>query len=279
MDYDIKIVGLDLDGTTLDRNGKFSKRTRETFAEAMEKGVHIVVATGRTWNSLPDEIFHIKGLEYVVTSNGARVFRLADKTLIYENCLSPKAVEDLVKIFRAEQLNVEAFVEGKAFISRREFEDIRDYVTTTRDRGYVLSTRNPVENIYDFLLEHKDNIENISVNYPNNDFKALMEEKLSTVNNITLTSSFPLNNEIGDGNTSKANGLKHLMKILGLKRENLMACGDSPNDMAMIQYAEVGVAMANAERVVKEAADYVTLSNADDGVAAAIDKFVLHKEI
>ena len=72
----------------------------------------------------------------------------------------------------------------------------------------------------------------------------------------------------------KANRLEFLLKHLGLKREELMVCGDGYNDLSMIEYAGLGVAMSNAQNVVKEAADYITLSNEEDGVAAAVKKFI-----
>lgn len=271
---DIKIVGLDLDGTTLNTKGEFSDLTKEVFQKAMKKGVHIVIATGRTLNSLPKEIYDIEGLEYAITSNGAKVFKLENHQLVYENSIEEEAVENLVEIFREHQLNVEGFADGRAYISQKEFDDIKEF-RSKRDRKYVLKTRTPVEDIYSFLLEHKHHIENISINYPNDERKEEIEKVLKQVDGITVTSSFPLNNEIGGATTSKADGLNFLLAQLGLEFKNLMVVGDSPNDLAMIKEAEIGVAMGNAEESVKAQADYITLTNAEDGVARAIEKFVL----
>lgn len=90
-----------------------------------------------------------------------------------------------------------------------------------------------------------------------------------------MTSSFAHNYEIGGETTSKAEALRFLMKKLGLNSSQLMACGDSPNDEEMIKLAEIGVVMGNASEEMKARADYVTDSNAEDGVAKAIEKFVL----
>ena len=89
---EIRMVALDLDGTTLNSRGEISARTAKAFLNAMEKGVHIVISTGRTYQSLPGQLFSIKGLEYVITSNGAHITRLKDGELIYENNLAPEAV-------------------------------------------------------------------------------------------------------------------------------------------------------------------------------------------
>ena len=90
-----------------------------------------------------------------------------------------------------------------------------------------------------------------------------------------LTSSFPHNFEIGGKHTSKGQALLFLMERLGLSRDELMACGDSPNDEEMIYLAGIGVAMENGEASTKEIADYITDTNDRDGVAKAIEKFVL----
>ena len=93
--------------------------------------------------------------------------------------------------------------------------------------------------------------------------------------NVTVTSSFPYNIEIGGEGTSKASALAKLAEQLGVKKEEMMCCGDSLNDMAMLKVAGLAVAMANAEPAVKGVADYVTDTNENDGVAKAVEKFVL----
>lgn len=270
----IKIVGLDLDGTALAPGGYFSEGTKAVFNEAMEKGVHIVIATGRTYHSLPEDLPEIKGIEFVVTSNGAKVYRIKGKELVYDNCIDSDSVLALADFFEERALNVEIFTDGYAYISQREFDEIKAG-NSRRDSKYVISTRTPVESVYDMMRKHRDNIENISINYADDDIKEFTENELKSFDNITVTSSFSFNNEIGGWTTSKADGLEALMKMLGLEKCNLMTVGDSMNDLAMIQHAEIGVAMENADEKLKEAADFVTLSNREDGVAEAIKKFVL----
>ena len=84
----------------------------------------------------------------------------------------------------------------------------------------------------------------------------------------------PHNLEIGGRTTSKASAIASLCRLLNIKEKNVMAVGDSPNDEAMIKAAGVGVAMGNAEEEVKACADFITLSNGEDGVAYAVEKFV-----
>lgn len=274
----VKMVALDLDGTALDPFGRITEREERAFKRAMDMGVHIVVATGRAFHSLPDNVFSISGIEYAVTSNGAQVTRLKDRTLIYENCIAAASVAEIADILEKAGVRAEAFTDGRAYIDVSEFNAIKSGEIRTRDSVYVLSTRNPVDDIFAFMREHRDRIENISINYPSNEAKEKFSRVLGEIPGVTVTTSFSLNNEIGGATTSKADGLSHLMERLGVTAGELMACGDSPNDGAMIRMAEIGVAMGNADDSVKEMADYVTGTNGEDGVAKAIEKFVLGED-
>lgn len=272
-DRNIKIVALDLDGTTLNHFGEISPRTIKAFHDAMERGVHIVICTGRTFDSLPRELFSIDGLEYIVTSNGAQITRLADMRTIYENNISPESVELIVDLLRGETYSVEIFVKGRAYIAKEEYEMYLREGSSFRDVQYVISTRNPVEHFFDFALAHRDEIENINISFPEMDDRAQIMKMLSPVENITLTTSFVHNIEIGGATTSKAEALRYLMGELGLTEKALMAAGDSHNDLAMIQLAEIGVVMGNASDEMKAYADYVADDCGNDGVAKAIEKF------
>lgn len=272
---EIKMIGLDLDGTSLNDNGEFSERTRQAFKKAHEKGIHVVIATGRAEFSLPKNISEIEGLEYVITSNGARVLRLSDGCVVYKNFISPQKVREIIEVLKSQNARAEMFANGKAYISRSEYDGIVSGDILTRSKGYVMATRNPIDDIYAHMIDWEDHIENISVNYPNNEAKHECEKKLSELEGITVTSSFPLNNEIGGASTSKADALEYLLQSFGLHKDNLMVCGDSRNDIAMIEHAGLGIAMENADDCIKDAADITTLSNEEDGVAYAIEKYAL----
>ena len=271
----IKMIGLDLDGTALDPKGHFSDRVKEAFAAAMRQGIHIVIATGRPQSALPKEIWQIEGLEYVMTANGSRIIRTVDDKPIYENYLEPSVVDRLREITEENGLQAEIFVEGTAYIGRPEWDAIMAGKSFHRSKAYVSSTRTPVDDIYGWMTENRTRIEDMVINYDTLEEKEAALALLREVPDITITSASRLNNEIGSATASKANGLRQLMEMLGVKREELMVCGDSPNDIAMIRFAGLGVAMGNALDSVKEAADVVTLSNAEDGVAAAIERYAL----
>ena len=271
----IKMIGLDLDGTALNEKGEFSERTRQAFKQAHDCGIHVVIATGRAEFSLPQNIAEVDGLEYVITSNGARVLKLSDRSVVYKNFISPQKVREVIDVLKSHHARAEMFANGKAYISRDEYDAIVSGDILTRSRGYVMATRNPIDDIFAHMIDWDNHIENISVNYPNNDTKRECEKRLAEIEGITVTSSFPLNNEIGGASTSKADALEFLLQNFGLHKENLMVCGDSRNDISMIEHAGLGVAMGNADDFVKDAADITTLSNEEDGVAYVIEKYAL----
>ena len=275
---EIKLIALDLDGTTLGKGAVLTDETKYTLEAAIERGVHVVIATGRTFSAVPEKVFAIKGLEYMINSNGAHVTRLKDKKIIYSNCPDGKAVEEIELFLRQHsRYPIEVFTQGQAYIDRKVYEDVRDNGSDYLDAGYIVGTRIPVDDIYGFLHEHRSQIENINVQFRDLDDKAAMKEKLSGFKEITVTTSTTHNLEIGGRATSKADAIANLCKLLSISEENVMAVGDSPNDGAMIEAAGLGVAVANALDEVKEKADYITLSNNDNGVAYAIKKFVLEK--
>ncbi|MGN1144692.1 MAG: Cof-type HAD-IIB family hydrolase [Anaerovoracaceae bacterium] len=274
----ISLIALDLDGTTLVR-GRITPRTRRALETAVKKGIHVVIATGRAWCALPKDIFRIRGLEYVVTSNGAMITDLRSGEVIYENCIDPEPLKQVAGLLRENsRFPVEVFTGGKAYIGRPVFEDIRDHGSTYMSRSYILRTRQPVDQIYDFLEEHISAIENINIHFEEFEDKAAMKEILEQIPDITVTSSVPHNLEIGGATTSKASGLAALCRILHTDLSSAMACGDSPNDMAMLAEVGLGVAMGNGEPEVRAMADFVAPSNEDEGVALAVERFALGVE-
>lgn len=271
----IKLIALDLDGTTLTDDKHISVATRQALEEASANGVNVVIATGRTFSAVPEEVFTVKGIRYVMTSNGAMITDTWNNEVIYENHLAPSAVENVVALLSQYDFMVETFVGGIAYIDRKFYDGIRDCKIGYRHMEYVLTTRRPVDDLLGFILENKHHIENINVNFEYQDDRQMMREKLLQIPDTTLTTAFDTNLEVGGATTSKASALLHLEKVLGVSPEEMMAVGDSPNDMAMMKLAGLPVAMGNAKDEVKAIAAYVTDTNKNDGVAKAVRKFVL----
>lgn len=273
----IKLIALDLDGTTINDDKVISERNRRALQKAADKGVNIVIATGRPYCALPQDVFDLGSVRYVLTSNGARITDLKEQRAFYENCLSPLATEKAVELLKDKKYVIECFVDGVAYIDGSYYHEVEKSGMSFRDVEYILNTRKPVDDIYGFMLENKGRLENINVNFEDVREKPTMKEKLMQLPEATITSSFPHNLEIGGATTSKAEALMQMGKLLGVEPEEMMAVGDSPNDMAMLSVAGLPVAVGNALDEVKAIAKYVAPTNHEDGVADAVEKFVLNE--
>lgn len=271
----IKLIALDLDGTTLNSEGKLTTFTEKTLNRATEKGIHVVIATGRVGSALPEEVLKVSGIEYAITSNGAAIINLRKEKIIYENCIEPKALEGVYKLLSQHDFMVEVFIKGKAYVEKRIFENLEKVGIPESSIIYVRRTRQPYINVLNMMINNKENIENININFGNQKDKEIMREKLMCLKDVTITSSMEHNLEIGGATTSKASALKELCNKLGIKTEQIMACGDSPNDEAMMKVAGLPVAMGNAKESIKAMAKYITGTNDEDGVAVAIERFAL----
>ena len=270
----IKLIALDLDGTTLTRNG-LTRRTKETLEEAIEKGIEVVIATGRPYSALPEAVKTIKGLEYIIISNGAHIVRPKTGEFLYSNYVEREAILNVRRILMERDFPVEVFTEGRAYVDRELYEDVKKNGSTYLAARYILRTREPVDGIYDFWYEHADYIENVNIQFEHQEDKTEMKAILETADGITLTSSTYHNLEVGGETTSKASALWQLCRMKGLTMENVMAFGDSPNDGAMIREAGIGVAMENATADILEDADITAPSNDDEGVAYTLRMLLL----
>lgn len=273
--YDIKLIALDLDRTTLDSAGKLSQRTKNALEAAIKKGVHVIIATGRARTALPGDVYAIEGVRYIVTANGACVTDMTDNKIIYNNCIDVAALVNAVSLLKKYDFMYEFFVEGSAYVEEAIYNKVETMNFGEKHIKYILETRKPVIGLLDFALAHSGSIENINLNFENQADRAMMRETLTTLDNVTLTSSFDHNLEIGGATTSKADAIDMLCGKFNVERRNVMACGDSPNDIAMLMAAGLPVAMGNAKEEVKAAAKYITATNDEDGVAEAVERFVL----
>ena len=274
----IKLVALDLDGTTLNTKRQLTERTKTALEAAIKKGIHVVIATGRASSALPEDVFKIEGLKYLITSNGASVTDMTKDERIYSNCIDAKALEKTVSLLRKYDFMLEFFIKGYAYVDQIIYDKVTTMKFTEPHKKYIIETRKPVKGLLDFALLHKELVENINVNFEDQSDRSMMKKVLATLENVTLTSSFDHNLEIGGATTSKADAIKMLCGKYGISEEQVMACGDSPNDLAMLRAAGFPVAMGNAKDELKEIAQYITSTNDEDGVAEAVEKFVLPRE-
>ena len=112
---DIKCIALDLDRTTLNEHARLSVGNRAALESAISKGVHIVIASGRGFDSLPEDVLSVPGIEYAITSNGASVYHIPTGKRLMSYTLTPQSVQEVLTLTAEEHLAYEAFIDGIAY--------------------------------------------------------------------------------------------------------------------------------------------------------------------
>lgn len=273
--WDIRLVALDLDGTLFTNQKTITPRTLAALAEALGRGVAVVPATGRPAAGLPDALLALPGLQYALTSNGARVWDLAQNAPVAEFLMQKAQAEAALRVLEGYDCVTDLFVQGRRMSIASQLARMERIISPAM-LAYMRSTRTEVEDIYGYLAASPILPEKVSVVFAQNAQRTEAWQRLEGLGlGLVLSSSLDKNLEINAPGVTKGRGLLALAQHLGLAKHQLMACGDSGNDLAMLKAAGLGVAMGNAEPAVKAAAGYITASNEEDGVALAVERFVL----
>lgn len=275
MKYKIKMIGLDLDGTLLTDKKELTERTRKAVSSALEQGVVVLAATGRPWLGVPEELRNFPGMRYALTSNGARIIDTLENRVIEEHLLSPDLAKKALEICGKYDTLQEVYFDGQGYAPADKMACVEKYHKNPSMCEYMRKTRIPVKDIFELVEKENRGLDKVQALFADMKERSQAWRELKTDSGLELVGSLKYNIEINAAGVNKGTGLVNLGRLLGIRREEIMACGDGDNDEVMLREAGLGVAMANAEEQVKAAADYVTLSNEEDGVAAAIEKFVL----
>lgn len=267
MDYQMLV--LDIDGTLTTSKKEISPATRKALLAVEEEGYYVVLASGRPTGGMmrfAEELQLKKYGNYLLSFNGARILNCKTDEVIYQKTLPQNVIPELYQ---------EALKWGVGLITYRE-----DCIVTGTpiDQYMELEARInsiPIKEVEDF---------GTYVSFPCN--KCLMSgepELLIQVESalkeryhsfLSIYRSEPFFLEIMPQNIDKAHSLQKLVTSLGLTMDQMICCGDGFNDVTMIEAAGLGVAMSNAQDIVKEAADYVTDSNDNEGIVQVIQRFL-----
>lgn len=271
----IKLIALDLDGTVFNEQKMITQRTRDAIVAAIRKGVVVIPATGRPQAGLPQSFLEIPGVRYALVSNGAAIVDLANEEYIYTDLLTPEDCLRILGLVPHDEVMSEFYVRGTGYTTKEKFALVDQYAPSPVYAEYIKKTRVTVESLEEFLKQDRPPVEKIHLLFLSMQTRQTMREQLEGLGDYLITTAVRNNLEINSATANKGNGILELGKILGIQQDEIMACGDGGNDFDMIAAAGLGVAMENADPRLKEIADFVTLSNEQDGVAVAIEKFVL----
>lgn len=268
MDY--KLIAVDIDDTLLNRNKEITPKTKDALIKAQEKGVKVVVASGRLPYGVKPYAQMLKVLEndgYYMGFNGGAILNSKGE-IIEKTYLESKYIKPVYQVLKP--YNVTTMVHKGDVI----YGDKKVNKYTNVESEVIGLPLNLVDDIAEFV---DFDVHKLLVAGENQDLKELEKillEKFGREIDIYLSAPWFL--EVMPKGTSKGLGLKALCDHIGIDMSQVIACGDSFNDISMVKMAGLGVAMANAEEELKAVADYVTENDCDnDGIAEVVEKFIL----
>lgn len=246
MKKDIQLIALDMDGTLLRNDHSVSEENRLAIKIAQDQGKAVMVSTGRPLLYAEEIVDSLKLSTYLITVNGGEIWH-PDRTLIERTIMDSSQVE---------------------FMLEMALKYDTHYWSSTVEGVFNKNTTFP-KNVHDYQwLKFGFDIKDDKVR------KAIWNE-LSKRGELEVTNSSLTNIEVNAAGINKAAAIRKVCERLDIQMDQVMAVGDSLNDLAMIRESGIGVAMGNAQDKVKQSADWVTHSNEDHGVAEAIRRFVL----
>lgn len=264
----IRLAALDLDGTLLRDDKTISDYTLSTLEKLTKAGILVVPATGRNLEGLKDNILRVPGISYAVCSNGAQVFRLDRRKLLWEAAIP---LEDAVAAIRyLQEFPTFLYVHTEKGTFRSG--SWRD--TDLKKRfPFIRFEDNNVPDLPAFVEEKQLRVIKIGVFVLDDRTFGRLLEKGSPMPSISQFRTGPCNLELNSARASKAYGVEALCRHLNLSMDQVLAVGDNQNDISLLRMAGVSAAMGNSEEDVKAAAAYVTGTNQEDGAARFLEGY------
>lgn len=264
----IKLAAIDMDGTLLSSDHTISEVNRKALRLASEKGVKVVLCSGRTIHNLLEfaEDLGIDGEDdYVVGYNGAGALRIRDRKFVYENCMTGLEAKRISEICDGVDANYTIHTFYESMTPRDNphsalesgLNNVPLYIRHPRELG----DQDVVTKV--LVLDDEEVLDR---------YAGVILDALSRDYHIVRT--MPIYLEILRKNVSKFSGTMAVAELHGIEREEILAIGDAPNDLEIIRGAGIGVAMGNAQASIQKEADFVTLINDEHGVAYALNRFL-----
>ncbi len=263
-----KILVLDIDGTLTNSNKEISEATKKALKKIQQDGIKVVLASGRpTFGIEPiaKELELEKYGGFILAYNGGKIINFETGEVIFSIDFPNELISTVYKMAQEHKLPI---------LSYSETHVITEHIDNEYVQREAFLNRAPVQHVDNFLDAIPSTIPKCLIVGHISEVEALEKKMYATLNNhINVFRSEPFFLELVPKNIDKANSLDRLLSHLGLTKDEMIACGDGFNDLSMIKFAGLGIAMANAQEIVKEAADYITLSNDEDGIAHVVEKF------
>ena len=279
MKHTIRLVALDLDGTLLNKDKEISSANRAALAAVQAEGILVVPITGRPAQGLPKAVLELPEIRYVVTSNGATIRDLIRGETLLERHLDADICLKVLAHSRDYPIIREVFREGIGYLSQADYDHLCQRYQGTALLPYFKESRRVVPGtLDDFLRQDPRPVEELFFLTESPEMRNRLRLTLASLPCIAFAEPFPSDLEVLAGSIDEGVALAYLLRLLGIDRSETLAIGDGGSDLPMLEQAGIGIAMANAGHSVQAAADFVTASCDEDGVAQALERFILSKD-
>ena len=288
-----KLVAIDLDGTMLNSYGIVTQNTKEAIKKVQEKGIEVIIASGRPIDSIKTIAKEIESENYFISGNGAILYDIKKDEIIYENILKKAKNKEIIKICEENSIYYNIYTE-KEILAKSLNYNVLYYYKENLDKEEKNKTHiKIVEDLYKYLEERNEKIIKITICDKNKSIFNSILKKLKTIDDIEVlevshmsrkmirqgTEEVPIEyfyTEISAKNVDKWYAIKMLAEKLNIKKEEIVAIGDNVNDEKMLKEAGLGIAMGQSSPKITKISNYTTNNNNEEGVANALKYIILN---
>ncbi len=266
----IKAVITDLDGTLLRSDDSISDVTIEAFKRIQAQGIMTIIATGRPLCESGNAIEKINARPYFIGMNGCQTINLETKEELFSKRIPAGLICEAADILDKAGVFYESYTSNKVMCNQVSISKMDE---TGLSDEYIKQFKGHLT-VVDDVREFKNEIIKFFIACSNTDKLAELKKLLSALENVTVLSSKDNFIEIVPEGCNKAVGLKILCDKLYIDPQDLLCIGDSENDIEMLEFCGVGIAVENAFDEVKSVSKYTVCSNDEDGVAVALNEIL-----
>ena len=284
-----KLVAIDLDGTMLNQYGIITEKTKKAISKAQEKGVEVMIASGRAITSVKRFSKEINSNKYFISGNGAITYDIKNNKILYENILSKTKALKIIKICEENSIYYNVYTENGIIAKNLSYNTLYYYKDNLTKPDENRTHINIVENVYDYFEQREEKILKIMIcdehktvfNSIVRKLKELSEIEVLEVSHMSRkiikqgTDEIALEyfyTEVSAKDVDKWNALEEIIGLMNISKEEVVTIGDNANDLKMITHAGLGVAMGESAPYVKQSADIIAPTNDEDGVAIILNK-------
>ncbi len=277
---DIKVLFFDFDGTTLQKDQVFiSPKNMHALREAAKKGIICIPCTGRSADMFPPQIEEDPYFRYWVSASGCRIIdRQKDEVIYKGECFTPEEAAEICRIYEGQHVYSEIAAEGKLYFEREVTDALHRFPVPPHHVWYMLTQR-PIAvdgNLSEFFLKNRLSVEKFNLYGVPEEKQGPYMKQLEGMDFVNFLDGTPLNMQFTCSRLDKAAAIQVLLDHLGVTYDNVMSIGDSLGmDGCIIEKSALGIAMGNAPQALKDIAYAVTDDYDKDGLAKAIEKYLL----